>query len=682
MKKTQSVATQIIALLTLGILIYSVCLFFVIHRELNVGFESFFENELEPQSNVITQEFNGVLNKLEKTVNWAKNTYESQYSYYSKGTDNITTLAYGATQYFDAFSFCIFDNEGHQLTPLNLGIIHNDELVRRVLRGETISEIYKDGNNLFAINGKPVIHNGKQIGAVVGNEIITTDELIDYIASYTNCDVTVFNGNRRGYTSIPGMKASVITDEEPILNAKAGQKTVLRTKIGDKNYLAYYFPLHDPKGNFLTTLYLGRSLSVVQQVTSGIFTPLLIFAIIFTIILLGTLIALITIKIIVPLKNVGNAVESLSSGEADLTIRLPVKGKDEFAKLSDDVNKFIELLQNIVRQLLNAQDSLVTIGENLGQNSQSSASATAEIMANIESVRKQSESQTDAVGNTSNVLKKSTEAVEELGTLIERQTSGIADSSAAIEEMLGNISSVTNSVRKMSESFATLSNTVNVGSRKMENVNEKVAQMAEQSKMLLQANEMIAAVAEQTNLLAMNAAIEAAHAGDAGKGFSVVADEIRKLAETSSDQSKNIDVELKGISESIQDVVSLSQDSQSAFGEIVTHLGTTDAIIHQIDHAMSEQEQASHQILSSLSDMRQKSDQVNVKSVELNEGVQLVLKDMASVSQISDVILGSMDEMTTGAKEINGSTQSVSNLALQTNENINAMNQLLNQFKI
>ncbi len=179
----------------------------------------------------------------------------------------------------------------------------------------------------------------------------------------------------------------------------------------------------------------------------------------------------------------------------------------------------------------------------------------------------------------------------------------------------------------------------------------------------------------------MNAAIEAAHAGKAGEGFSVVANEIRKLAETSSTQSKNINAELKQISSSIKDVVSLSKDSQAAFGLIVTHLDSTDTIIHEIDNAMNEQENASRQIFGALSDMRNQAIEVSEKSQEVNNGIVAVTRDMDSVSQISSIILGSMDEMTAGAQEISTASQSVADLAIQTKQNIELMSEKLGKFK-
>ena len=216
---------------------------------------------------------------------------------------------------------------------------------------------------------------------------------------------------------------------------------------------------------------------------------------------------------------------------------------------------------------------------------------------------------------------------------------------------------------------------------KLENVGNKVNQMAEQSKTLLQANNMIAQVASQTNLLAMNAAIEAAHAGEAGKGFSVVADEIRKLAETSSVQSKNINTELKEISASIQDIVTLTGDARNSYSSIVSQLNSTDTIMEQIANAMAEQSLASTQILEALADMKGQSTSVNEKSKGLQRGIENVQNNMNVVAQVSDVILGSMDEMTAGSQEISTSSQSVSNLAQQTRDNIEIMDSLLKQFK-
>ena len=379
-------------------------------------------------------------------------------------------------------------------------------------------------------------------------------------------------------------------------------------------------------------------------------------------------------------KFVGKSIKTLSSGNADLTIRVPVKGNDEFSELGADVNQFINILQGLVQKLNGAQLSLEQIGNELGINSQETASATSEIMANINSVRMQAETQSAAVSETSSVLENSRAHVGELVDLVNNQVAGITQASAAIEEMISNIAAVSNSVKMMSESFKLLDLNVGDGNHKLENVGARVNQMAAQSKMLIQANNMIAQVASQTNLLAMNAAIEAAHAGEAGRGFSVVADEIRKLAETSAAQSKNIFNELKEISGSIEDVVGLSQDAQKSFEAIVNQLNVTDSIMGQIDNAMSEQSAASTQILEALADMRGQSVSVNEKTGNLRKGIEEVQNNMTVVSQVSDLILGSMDEMAAGSQQINSSSQSVSDLARNTRDNIQVMDALLRQF--
>ena len=408
--------------------------------------------------------------------------------------------------------------------------------------------------------------------------------------------------------------------------------------------------------------------------------PLLMITAGITLMLVLLLIFVLYKTVLNKVKFVGKSIKTLSSGNADLTIRVPVKGNDEFSELGADVNQFINILQGLVQKLNGAQLSLEQIGNELGINSQETASATSEIMANINSVRMQAETQSAAVSETSSVLENSRAHVGELVDLVNNQVAGITQASAAIEEMISNIAAVSNSVKMMSESFKLLGLNVGDGNNKLENVGARVNQMAAQSKMLIQANNMIAQVASQTNLLAMNAAIEAAHAGEAGRGFSVVADEIRKLAETSAAQSKNIFNELKEISGSIEDVVGLSQDAQKSFEAIVNQLNVTDSIMGQIDNAMSEQSAASTQILEALADMRGQSVSVNEKTGNLRKGIEEVQNNMTVVSQVSDLILGSMDEMAAGSQQITTSSQSVSELAQNTRENIEVMDSLLRQF--
>ena len=544
---------------------------------------------------------------------------------------------------------------------------------------------------LFAV---PVLRNNKLIGVIIGQknaEFLSENiNTISYGEGSSNFVLTS-DGTIIAHTNIDEVKNKVNLINWSSLNGEVVNKSEKLTAIAEKMIAGENGVGSYPYNGFEKRLAYAPIPSLGWSVASSIpieivVEPLNSMKLISIIIISGSILLSIIFAIYIssaftkPILIVGNSIKNISKGDADLTKRIKVLHNDELGILSNDFNEFIQKLQGIISTLKDTQLSLGSVGTELAVNTQETASAINEIMANINAVRSQSSVQVENSNSASEATNTVVNGIVKLDSLIEDQVEGSAQASSSIEQMVGNILSVTNSVSKMSESFSLLIQAAATGKIKQESMGQRVVEISKQSETLIEANKAISGIASKTNLLAMNAAIEAAHAGDAGKGFSVVADEIRSLAETAAEQSSRINNELNLIKNTIVEVVTVSKDSENAFSSVAKGIDETENLVKQIEAAMMEQKVGSTQVLEALKAMNDIGSDVKRKASEMKSDADKVLDSINTLSKTSEIILGSMDEMSQGSKLINEATQLVSDMADSTNISIKNMEDVIGKF--
>jgi methyl-accepting chemotaxis protein len=373
--------------------------------------------------------------------------------------------------------------------------------------------------------------------------------------------------------------------------------------------------------------------------------------------------------------------DQLSSAEKDLTRRISICSVDELGTIAGMVNYFCDSLVVSMAGLKSAQRKLSGLGSDLDKSADDTAGAVSQISSSVVQVREKAQFQSSSVAESSSAVEQIAKNIESLETLITDQAASVTEASASIEEMIGNIGSVTSSIEKMAQQFGSLLSAADEGRKTQAASRSNIEQISKRSEALMEANKAIAAIASKTNLLAMNAAIEAAHAGDAGRGFSVVADEIRHLAETSAAQSKTIRGELAQVQKSIEEVVTSSKDAEDSFVRVSERIGETDALVREVHQAMAEQKQGSAQVLEALKSMIEITSQVKTGSREMSAGNKTVLDEIERLRGASADIKVSMEEMAAGANNIAESSKKVSGMAKGTMETIGAMEEAIDCFK-
>ena len=231
---------------------------------------------------------------------------------------------------------------------------------------------------------------------------------------------------------------------------------------------------------------------------------------------------------------------------------------------------------------------------------------------------------------------------------------------------------MTGILQKNSVSVDELARSSELGKKEIDQVSQIVKSITKDSEGLREASAMIQNIANQTNLLAMNAAIEAAHAGDFGKGFAVVADEIRKLAEDSNNQGKKISDDLEKLKTSIDLCYGASTAALNQF-EIVFEL--TRLVKDQesiVKNAMTEQSVGGASVLNAIR-------QINEITYDVKNNSSLMLSGSKNVLQ---EITNSMNEMSSGSEMVNTSTKDVARMTEDNKDRIDILSQSVSKFSL
>jgi methyl-accepting chemotaxis protein len=712
-RRIRSISIKLLAPIFICFIIFAFSLLFTINLLTTSTSSASFKEGINQKDNLVYSLIEKQSGLLEKKARWfaefagegrmisALAANEQSSEVFSSFQAELNALL-GA---LDIDGIALVDREGYLL--VNSGEEQSDgaRYVRTIISytedKDCVTRMYSLDNTLELISAIPVFEGGLLAGYGFIEYSIQSSKFVDELQTLTQCEIDLYQGfkykgSSEGFSGVSAGRREWITpftgslssDHDMMIDTVLGLGETYRGEYtqGGVRYYGIHFPLKDGSDSRVGIVSMSLPLTEVEQTVAlinRVVIPLLGGGIAILLVIFIFLLRLIVIK---PLRSTAEITvsvsENLSSKDADFTYQMPVKHRDEIGVITRSINSFIASLRDIVNQLKNAQASLQDIGESLSARSEESVKANSRIMDVAASIKDQTEGQSQSLMRTNEVLHNTAGGLEGLNSLITDQNKAIVASSASVKEMTGTIDAVRQAVQEMKEQFDSLVTVAESGMKRQEAVDKQIQNILSQSQSLVSTNQVIAQIAARTNLLAMNAAIEAAHAGTVGRGFAVVAEEIRSLAENARTQSQTTKENLSGIAKSVEDTVQLSSKSSEAFRLVSEQINATDTFIEKIDSAMEVQHGASALIEGALDAINTVASQVQSTSTDITGHMEDVKKEMDELTGKVQAIQHDVIGMGDNIGDVNKAAEAVLDLAKETHKNIQIMEGTIGSFKV
>ena len=368
------------------------------------------------------------------------------------------------------------------------------------------------------------------------------------------------------------------------------------------------------------------------------------------------------------------------SSRGDLTCRININMTDDFGLLISSVNTLIEKLSSMIKDFKAETDAVTESAGIISKSARYATGALGVMNHSLQHIDENSKKQDELVEITDENIVMLADSIDTVKLHVTQQTEAVKSISTAISKMTDSISSVADTAKQAQEVSQGLSERSDVGNTAVEHAVTAMKEIQTVSEEVRKLLKVIQGIASQTNLLSMNAAIEAAHAGEFGAGFAVVADEVRSLASSSSSSARDIQVKIKEMMEKTTAGVEAITSAGAAFQGIRDNVVENATLVKNIYDAMIAQNESASDTKQAADDLVEAIHAIRDLAEEETEGAEKLRNSMDAVVAASKSTMAAVQESLEATANMKNTVSLVDSSAVGNKESVEKIHNHVEQF--
>lgn len=590
----RSLLTKITGMVILTVLIVSGTISGVAYYFLSINLNRQAKEEAATASRVVEASLNAMKDKTMMIASLMANNPSVASAVKEGNTNFLQKFAGDIVKSQEGMLITIANKDGNVLarghSDKTGDSVLNQINVKKALAGEATTGI-EEGTvvKLSLRAGYPVKVGGEVVGSITAGANLSSDtNFVDKIKKELGVECTIFHNDMRVSTTIlkEGQRAiGTKMDNPQVLDTVLAKGQIFHNenKIMNKMYDTVYWPLQGADGKIAGMLFIGKDRSTIDKtyvtILLSLFASVLIIG--------GCMIAagvVMSRSIVSPIKKTVTVMKEISKG--DLTLRIEASSNDEIGDMAKHFNTFVETLHTALKKVAESSN-------NVSSEAMLLDSAAEQMASGIE----QASAQVNSVAAASEEMSSTSSEITQNCVMVAKGSENANDSAMSGASIVQETIVVMNHINERVKESASI-----------------IKKLGTRSEQIDEVIGLINEIADQTNLLALNAAIEAARAGEHGRGFAVVADEVRKLAERTTEATREIGSTIQAMQvETKNAVVSMEEGvvevekgtdeaakSEGALKDILSQVGTVTSEINQIAVAIEQQTATTNEISGSI----------------------------------------------------------------------------------